>query len=733
MEITPSFALSLPNVDENKESEEYDVESYPRLFQVKDEETAELVTYTSRPLGLDMESGDYGRNLIVTSSASVQAGSLIVQINQHPVRGMETCEIIKTLKKSKLPISIWFVTTRQERVRGLSLRIRQSKLQLDPGAIKVYLPDGTPYTTLIGRATLKALLDWVCASNALKGEMLALVMQNREDESDVRYPDMNAKAAQWSTSNSKKYRLRLIPKDKIEWCNDGAPVDGISILTRNGFDDTDIQELKSLLDSLIDLEVDATFSVLSRTLDEDFDCEMKDDDIMAVVEWHKSIVKRNALQPSGTYFIRVFFEGPARNTEDEEEVIDKTYSLRNPMLTARDVCSIISEDRGIENPEKFALYIRGNTDARDFEQEFDDGDIPLQVRESIASGLGRLQFVFKERKVESDTESESDSLEVVLSSPNNAFHIGAVEDWTDEQLQKAMQSYMEEMKLQESKTEPDQRNEEEKLSEQRRLELYKECVINRYHLAEVIENFDSKAVRDFPSYKRLQDLSVGELVIIIENDPSGWSKGKRIDSLVGETEGYFPTSYVEIISQPEMLVEVLYDFDPKKVPNLPDSLVTLKVRRNDIVLVTSKHISGWWMGSNIKGGPEGHFPGNYTKCIAEPVTEPINTFFSLYGEPVIEGVVCLRNEVINVFQSMYCYVTNSGFYYFNSHSSDPQKPVGKIDLTKQDTSIVVGKKEGYFSIVCGDKVQECKIDHTALDCWVDLLKSVISGVPITLE
>lgn len=532
----------------------------------------------------------------------------------------------------------------------------------------------------------------------------------------------------------KKYRLRLIPKDKIEWCNDGAPVDGISILTRHGFDDTDIQELKYLLDSLIDLEVDATFSVLSKTLEEDFDCEMKDDDVMAVVDWHKSIVKRNALQPSGTYFIRVFFEGAARFKEKEEwEVLDKTYSLRNAMLTAKDICSIISDDREIENPEKFALYIKGHSDARDFEQEFDDGDIPLQVRQSIASGFGRLQFVYKERKVESDSETESDSIEMVLDAPNLAFHIGSIEEWSDEQLKSAMQSHMEEMQLQESKTEPDQRNDEEKKGEERRLNLYKECVINRYQLAEVIENFDSKAVQDFPSYKRLQDLSVGELVIIIENDPSGWSKGKRIDSSEGEAEGYFPTSYIEVISQPEMLVEVLYDFDPKKVPNLPDSLVTLKVRRKDIVLVTSKHISGWWMGSKLEGGPEGHFPGNYTTCIAEAKNEPINTFSSLYGEPVIEGVVCLRNDVINVFQSRYCYVTKSDFYYFNSHNSDPQKPAGKIDLTQKNTSIVVGEKEGFFSILCGDKVQDCKIDHTVLDCWVDLLKSVITGLPVAIE
>merc|ERR1719233_1525121 len=680
-----------------------------------------------------MESGIDGRNLIITESSSVQAGSLIVQIDEHLVRGMETIEIVKILKKCELPIQIWFVTSKRSRARGLSLRIRKSRMKLDPGAVKGYLPDGTPYTTVIGRATLKALRDWVCASNALKGEMLALVMQNREGESDVRYPEMNAQAAKWSTSYSKKYRLRLIPKDKIEWCNDGAPVDGISILTRNGFDDTDIQELKKMLDSLVKLEVDATYSVLVRTIEEDFEYEMKDEDVMAVVEWHKSIVKRNALQPTGTYFIRVFFEGPARFAEDEEELIDKTYSLKNAMLTAKDICSIISEDRDIEIPEKYALYIRGNLDAREFEQELDDGDVPLQVRESIASDFRRLQFVYKERKTETDSEDDSDSVHMLLDSPNNAFHIGSVENWTDEQLSKAMQTYMEEMKLQESKTVEDERNEEEKEREQRKLDLYKECVINRYQLAEVIENFDSKAVRDFPSYKRLQDLSVGELVIIIENDPSGWSRGKRIDSLAGESEGYFPTSYVEVISQPEMLVEVLYDFDPKKVPNLPDSLVTLKVRRKDIVLVTSKHISGWWMGHKIKGGPEGHFPGNYTKCIAEPVTEPVNTFFSLYGEPVIEGAVYLRNEVINVFQSRYCYVTNSEFYYFNSHSSDPQKPAGKIDLTKPNTSIVVGEKEGFFSIVCGNSVQECKIDHTALDCWVDLLKSVITGVPITID
>jgi len=469
--------------------------------------------------------------------------------------------------------------------------------------------------------------------------------------------------------------------------------------------------------------------VLSQTLEEDFDCEMKDDDVMAVVEWHKSIVKRNALQPSGTYFIRVYFEGDAQLTEEERDVYDKTYSLRNPLLTAKELCSIISEDRGIENPDKFALFIKGLSDARDFEQEFDDGDIPLQVRQSIAEDFGRLQFVYKERIIDTDSEIESDSVEMVADAPNLAFHIGAIDKWSDEQLKTAMETYMEEMQIQETKEEPKVLDEVDNKREERRLELYKECVINRYQLAEVIENFDSKAVQDFPSYKRLQDLSVGEVVMIIENDPSGWSKGKIIDSLKGEAEGYFPTSYVEVISQPEMLVEVIYDFDPKRVPNLPDSLVTLKVSRKDIVLVTSKHISGWWMGSKIVGGPEGHFPGNYTKCIAEPENLPVNTFFSLYGEAIIEGVVSLRNEVVNVFQSKYCYVTNSNFYYFNSHNSDPEKPAGQIELTQPNISIVVGEKEGSFSIVYGDKVQECKIDKTALDCWVDLLKSVITGVP----
>merc|ERR1719285_206527 len=151
-----------------------------------------------------MESGMNGRVLIVTSSSSAKAGSLIVQIDQHPVRGLETVEIVKVLKKCELPIQIWFVTSRRNRIRGLSLRIRKSRMKLDPGAIKVYLPDGTPFTTAIGRATLKALLDWVCASNALKGEMLALVMQNREDEGDVRYPELDAPAATWSNTYSKK-------------------------------------------------------------------------------------------------------------------------------------------------------------------------------------------------------------------------------------------------------------------------------------------------------------------------------------------------------------------------------------------------------------------------------------------------------------------------------------------------------------------------------------------------
>merc|ERR1719369_2710319 len=104
---------------------------------------------------------------------------------------------------------------------------------------------------------------------------------------------------------------------------------------------------------------------------------------------------------------------------------------------------------------------------------------------------------------------------------------------------------MNEMKLQEAEAaetvkvadEKKSDNLEEQLAmEERRLDLLKECVLNQYQLSEVIHDFDANSIKDFPAHKKLQDLRVGEVMIVTETDISGWARGKNI---AGGDEAYF--------------------------------------------------------------------------------------------------------------------------------------------------------------------------------------------------
>merc|ERR1712060_644654 len=196
--------------------------------------------------------------------------------------------------------------------------------------------------------------------------------------------------------------------------------------------------------------------------------------------------------------------------------------------------------------------------------------------------------------------------------------------------------------------------EEQLAMEERRLDLLKECVLNQYQLSEVIPDFVASSIKDFPAHKQLQDLRVGEVMIVTETDISGWARGKNIG---GGDEAYFPASYVEVVAQPEMLVEVIHDFDPMKVANLPEALVVIALTRGELILVTGTHISGWWRGCKVKGGPEGYFPGDYTKVIAQPAVDPVDTFKIVYGPAILDGHVSLRIGVLKRWLTKYCYLT----------------------------------------------------------------------------
>merc|ERR1719397_1124835 len=112
-------------------------------------------------------------------------------------------------------------------------------------------------------------------------------------------------------------------------------------------------------------------------------------------------------------------------------------------------------------------------------------------------------------------------------------------------------------------------------------------------------------------------------MIVTGTDASGWARGKNI---MGGDEAYFPASYVEVVAQPEMLVEVIHDFDPKNVQYLPKALVVIELHRGELILVTGTHVSGWWRGCNVTGGPEGYFPGDYVRCITQPSLERLQCY-----------------------------------------------------------------------------------------------------------
>merc|ERR1719273_2873596 len=234
-----------------------------------------------------------------------------------------------------------------------------------------------------------------------------------------------------------------------------------------------------------------------------------------------------------------------------------------------------------------------------------------------------------------------------------------------------MQEQMAEYKKQETEALEQKSSQDDAIQkelEEKRLELVKECVINQYQLAEVIHDFDASSIENFPEYKALQDLRVGEVIIVTENDPSGWSKGKNIN---GGPEAFFPTSYVDVVAQPEMLVEAIHDFDPNSVQNLPAQLTIVDLQRGDQILVTGTHISGWWRGCKVKGGPEGYFPGDYTKVIAQPAVDPVDTFRLVWGPPEIDGHISMRIGVLKRYQTKYCYVTsNAELLYFQTLQSD---------------------------------------------------------------
>jgi len=171
-------------------------------------------------------------------------------------------------------------------------------------------------------------------------------------------------------------------------------------------------------------------------------------------------------------------------------------------------------------------------------------------------------------------------------------------------------------------------------------------------MAEVIHNFDAGSMKEFPAHKKLHNLIVGDVMIVTGTDASGWSRGKNIK---GGDEAYFPASYVEVVAQPEMLVEVIHDFDPKKVQYLPETLSVIELKRGELLLVTGTHVSGWWRGCKVTGGPEGYFPGDYVRCITQPSLEL--TFTKIYGEPVMEGIMKLRVGVFKRFQEKYVFLT----------------------------------------------------------------------------
>jgi len=252
---------------------------------------------------------------------------------------------------------------------------------------------------------------------------------------------------------------------------------------------------------------------------------------------------------------------------------EKVYYLKNSMTTAGALCEIIRKDQNISNPEMYSLHIKGLSDIRGFEQALRPEDIPNQVKSAIvrSGGYGRLQFVYKETR--DDTDSDYDSSEneedIGYAPTAKAFRVGSIDGWSDkglDQLRIAMEEHMKEMELQEAEEKTSEEDQGKSELEDSRLELLKECVWNQYQMAEVIHDFDDSSIKEFPAHKKLHNLRVGDVMIVTGTDASGWARGKNI---MGGDEAYFPASYVEVVAQPEMLVEVIHDFDPKNVQYLP--------------------------------------------------------------------------------------------------------------------------------------------------------------------
>jgi len=717
----------LGDLDENKVDQ-----VYQRKFKIELGEMVHVVTYKEKPLGVDVESGQDGTNLYVTANnnpnVNVKKGMLLAQINEHVVRALPAPQIVEKINICELPIQIWYITvdSRKTFQRGLSLRIRRS-IAVSPGLIRIYLPNGTPYNVEASKYDLKTLLDMVCKAHGLVADEMVLVMQNREKENDVQHPSLEDSALEWIRKFARHYRLRLLTRELAGRYKDGVPVDGISIMTKNGFSDETIQDLRKLMNKMLNLPVDVAVATMSNTIEDEYsDLKLTEEEVKAIVIWHKNIVKQEDIitKSPEQHFIRIYFEG--------DGLQHKTFSLKYPMIKAEELCNIVSEDQKISCPENFALHIKGTAvgDVRSFEQELRPDDMPNQVKQAIldSGGYGRLQFVYKEKEQESDDEESSESEDIDLAPTARAFRVGSIDGWSDQdlaQLQKAMEEHMNEMRLQEAEAAEnvkvaDEKNdnlEEQLKMEERRLDLLKECVLNQYQLSEVIHDFDASSIQDFPAHKKLQDLRVGEVMIVTETDISGWARGKNI---AGGDEAYFPASYVEVVAQPEMLVEVIHDFDPNGVKNLPEALVVIELTRGELILVTGTHVSGWWRGCKVKGGPEGYFPGDYTKCVTAPTIDM--TFRTIYGDAVIEGYLKLREGVLKRFQNKYVYLTNEELLYFNTEGSDPHSPTGRINLKQQDVKLSSVKKEKCkFTISVGRKAYEWKIDKCEVDDWIEKL------------
>jgi len=712
-----------------------DADEMKEATRVRDEL---VIKYTKRPLGLDVESGDKGIGLYVLKSKNTEVktlkpGMMLVKVNDKSVYGIKTHEILEMIQGSELPIEIHFAPAirnraiRKSRVtvtRGLSLRLLPTDEPLASGLLRVYIPNGTPITVASEEYELNRVVELICRNNGLIPEKLVLIMQHREKENDVQHPSLKESAKSWQQKFGEDYRLRLISKRLAETYKEGVPIDGVSILTKNGFTDEDIHEIRKFMDMFLHLSVDAAIATLDNTLQDEYkDLKLSIEEVKAIVQWHKNIVQSedNILLSPHQHCIRVFFE--------INNLKEKIYYLKNNMTTAGALCEIISKDQNISNPDMYSLHIKGLSDIRVFEQALSPEDIPNQVKAAVvkSGGYGRLQFVYKETRVDTDSDYDSSEYEedIGFAPTAKAFRVGSIDGWSDkrlDQLQIAMEEHMKEMELQEAEGKRSAEDEEKLALEDSRLELLKDCVWNQYKMAEVIHNFDAGSIKEFPAHKKLHNLIVGDVMIVTGTDASGWSRGKNIK---GGDEAYFPASYVEVVAQPEMLVEVIHDFDPKNVQYLPETLSVIELKRGELLLVTGTHVSGWWRGCKVTGGPEGYFPGDYVRCITQPSLEM--TFTKIYGEPVKEGIMKLRVGVFKRFQEKYVFLTENELLYFNSEESDPQAPAGRIALRHPNMkSSIVRSKKKYFTLHVGGKSYECKVDQREINEWIHTLEKLFT-------